>query len=316
MKSELVIGLKGLHQAVESQQPEGLFGRNCRVRSKNISLNMRDYDIEVESEFDDTLNNNEAQIVVYNLTDATIGDLEVGAEIVVEAGYKEDVGIVFSGYIEKVKVSYEGSDKKITIYALDKLLNQADAVEATHGKKITTNNAPTYTDVMGRTKTINSQFVMANTTYTTNTKASYILRDLVGKTGYPIGEFKVESDHTYTDTVSVTGSLAENIQKYSEVCGVSTYMSNGKIYVHKLTNIEAKSIVLDEEHGLIERIEEVEDAEEETIKLKTLLIHQLRVGSVIELKTKRKSGRYVIKQLGIHINEEDFISDIEAVAKC
>lgn len=321
ISSKLISDVINLSNSIEYTTPDGLFGRSCRVKTNNLTFSMDEYDIEISSDFDDTLYANETQISIYNLTANTIAGFKNGNQIVVEAGYKENTGVIFSGIIDKVITEFDNNDKKTTIYALDKVFGDSD-IKTSYAGIVTTGKTVAYTDALGRLKKVSNKYLFPTTSYKINTKASYILKDLLNMTGIPIAMFQVKRDHTYIDKVSLSGSLSENIKKYSQVCGVSTYISNGKLYCHDIKDVKSSILTIDVDHGLVDRIEEFE--EEQTndditeiitgIKLKTLLINQIQVGSVLDVKSINKTGQFVVKKCSFIINDSDFYSEIVAVS--
>ena len=69
--------------------------------------------------FDDDTEADEAEILVYNLADETLQGIQKGNLVTVTAGYGEDTGVIFSGFISKKHTSFSGMDKVTQIFALD-----------------------------------------------------------------------------------------------------------------------------------------------------------------------------------------------------
>lgn len=159
--------------------PNGMFGSKAVIKSGNVTLKSDEIDFEFTVPFDDNLEAKEVDITVYNLSSNTINNLKRNAAITIEAGYKGDTGVIFSGFIDNVKTGYEDVDKVTTI---------------------------TCWDCVG-TETI------TNVTYKENTKASTILKDLISKLKIPIAVFNMRRDWTYTSSVTVDGCLREEIKK-------------------------------------------------------------------------------------------------------
>lgn len=285
-KSRLIVSAtKGLDSLKGYElMPEGVFGSEARIICGDVTIKSDELDIEFEIDFDDDMEANEAQITVYNLSKNTIKQLKDKSKISVEAGYKGDTGVIFSGYIISVKSKYEDADKVTTITCLD--------------------------DVKENT--------LEEITYAAGTKASYILKQLLNKTGTPIAVFNMRRDWTYKDEEKVSGDLMENIKKYSEVCGVSTYVSNGKIYSRYIKEGDNLTFELSEDTGLIgspEEFTETVSAEdyEETVtgyECESLLQHRFAAGGIVKLKSRDVSGTYRICS-GTHIfNESECVSKI------
>ena len=247
-------------------RPDGVFGSVATVKCGQVTISSETLDLEFEVPFDDDMEPNEAEITVYNLSDNTIKQLKKDAEISITAGYKGDTGVLFKGYISKVKTVHEGADKVTTIYAMDDIKDHT--VESLSFKK--------------------------------DTKASYILETLIKKTGIPVAAFKVRRDHTYKDSQTVDGDLMENISKYAEVCGISVYVSKGKIYARYIKEGDNLNFNVSPDTGMIDYpssfTEEIK-AEDfvETIngyEVEMLLQHRMCAGAIVNLKSKMGTGQY------------------------
>lgn len=272
------------------ESPKGMFGRKIIIKSENVTIDSETLDCEFTVPFDDNTECNEAEIIVYNITQNTIKNLKNNQKITITAGYEKDVGIIFSGRISKVKTKFEGVDKKTTIYAIDDAdLKEKDVEEIS---------------------------------YAAGTKASYILKDLLKRLKLPIAVFKIRYDHTYENAVNVSGGLMSSIEKYAKVCGISAYVLKGKIYARHLKEDGNTTFTVSEETGLIDSPEEFEEEVEEesyteTIKgykLKMLLQHRMTTGAVIQLKSQNAKGRFYVKE-GTHtFDGTNFTTEITVIA--
>lgn len=289
--TRLIKAAKGWNDALKSytELPKGVFGRVAIIESWAVKIKSEDYDLEFEVNFDDDLEANEAQITVYNLSKNTIKNLIYNKPITITAGYKNDTGVLFKGYISKVKTKKEGVDKKTTIYCLDSFdLKEKD---------------------------------LANVTYAAGTKASYILKDLIGKTHLPIAIFEPKRDHTYEDEVSISGGLMDSIREYSKVCGISTYINQSKVYSQHISKGINGYFNLNANTGMIDSPEEFqEEIEAEDYKdvvngytVKCLLQHRITTGSVINLQSNYVKGEFRTRS-GKHVfNESEAYTEIEVI---
>lgn len=247
-------------------RPDGVFGSVATINTGDVTISSETLDVEFEVPFDDDMEPNEATITVYNLSENTVKQLKKDAVITITAGYKGDTGELFRGYISKVKTEYESADKVTTINALDDIKDHS----------------------------------MANIAFKKNTKASAILKKLIDQTGIPVAVFSVRRDHTYKDAQTVSGDLMENIKKYAQVCGISVYVSGGKIYARYIKDGDNINFEVSSETGLIGSpsayTEEVKTEEvTETIngfEAEMLLQHRMRAGAIIALKSKIGNGTY------------------------
>lgn len=247
-------------------EPDGVFGSIATVKSGQVTISSETLDVEFYVPFDDDMEPNEAEIVVYNLSDNTIKQLKKRAEISIDAGYKGDTGVLFKGFISKIETTYEGADKATTIYALDDIKDHS----------------------------------IESMSFAAGTKASYILRTLIGMTGIPVAVFSIRRDHTYEDSQTVDGDLMESISQYAKVCGISVYVSKGKIYARYIKNGDNLNFTVSSDTGMIgypsAYTEEVR-AEDfvETVNgfnVEMLLQHRMCAAAIVALKSKAANGTY------------------------
>ena len=264
-------------------RPDGVFGSVATIRSGDVTISSETLDVEFTVPFDDDLEPNEAEIIVYNLSDNTIKQLKRGAKITIEAGYKGDTGILFSGFISKVKTVYEEADKVTTINAMDDIKDH----------------------------TIESM------SFAAGTKASYILKTLIDKTGIPVAVFSPRRDHTYEDAQTVDGDLMENISQYAEVCGISVYVSKGKIYARYIKVGDNLNFNVSVETGMIgspSPYSEEITAEDykDTIygyNVEMLLQHRLCAGAIVNLTSRNAKGTYRVCSGKHHFSPDEAVTE-------
>ena len=278
--------LKSLSQSYITK-PDGVFGAVAKVKCGGVTIDSEELDMEFTVPFDDDLEPNEAEIIIYNLTNNTINQFKKGAEITIEAGYKGDTGVIFKGFVDRKQTSYEDTDKRTTIKCFDDIAN----------------------------KTVES------IPYAARTKASYILKDLLVKAGLPIADFKPRRDHTYENEVTVDGDLMQNIKKYSEVCGVSTYTLKGKVYSRYIKHGDNINFELSVNTGMIgypTAYEEEINAEEytDTIKgyeVEMLLQHRMQTAAIININSVVTKGAYRVRSGEHRFSPSECITKIKVM---
>ena len=247
-------------------RPNGVFGSVATVKSGQVTISSETLDLEFAVPFDDDMEPNEAEVIVYNLSDNTIKNLKKGAAISIEAGYKGDTGVLFNGFISKVRTKSEGADRVTTIKAIDDIKDHS----------------------------------IESLSFAAGTKASYILQELLKKTGIPVAVFKARRDHTYKDSQTVDGDLMENIKKYATVCGISVYVNKGKIYARYIKEGDNLNFNVSVDTGMIgspEPFTEEVTSEDYTdtvsgYEVEMLLQHRLCAGAIVALKSRAGSGTY------------------------
>ena len=282
----LMTALQSMAQLSDTAKPKGVFGSIALVKVAGMAISSEKMDLEFTIPFDDDLEPNEAEIILYNLSDNTLNQLKKGLVLTVEAGYTGDTGVIFTGFIDRIRTKQEGVDRATVIQCFD--------------------------DV--KTKDVQ------NLTYAKGMKASAILKDLLNKTGIPIAVFKPRRDWTYKDSVTVDGSLMSNIKQYSEVCGISTYISKGKLYSRYIKDGDNISFNVCEDTGLlqVEEFEEEQRAEDFTevvtgFKIDMLLQHRIATAAIVNLKSRRAGGVFRVRR-GEHVfNESESITRLEVI---
>ena len=121
-ESKIIESLKRLEKSINVETSKGdnaLFKRSIIIQTGKVTINADDLDMEFDVEFDDDTETNESEITVYNLSDTTIQNIKKGEKLTLTAGYKEDTGIILSGFISQVKTSFDDLDKVTIIKVVD-----------------------------------------------------------------------------------------------------------------------------------------------------------------------------------------------------
>lgn len=283
--SRMAKAMKGWNDTFYTDPPEGVFGTTATIKCNGATIKSSELDIEFTVPFDDDMEANEAEVVIYNLSNTTVNRLKKNKSITIEAGTKGDTGVIFTGYIDKPQTSYEGIDRKTVLKCLDRLKKRE----------------------------------LQEITYKANTKASKILKDLLNKTGTPIAVFKVRRDHTYKEEQKVDGDLHENIKKYAQVCGISVYVNKGKIYARHLKDGDNINFTLQESTGLIGSPTEYEEeitAEDytETVtgyEAEMIIQHRMTTAAIINLKSVNANGKFRVRSGSHQFNKGEATTKIK-----
>lgn len=266
----------------------GLYGHTVMIRTGDMTIQNDSIDCEFDIQFDDDTEANEAEILVYNLSDPTIENIKTGAPITVTAGYGTDTGIIFSGFIVKPHTYFSGIDRVTKIYALDDANRKERELESI--------------------------------SFSAGTAASQILRSLVDMLGLPVAVFSLKRDYTFGDKATVNGGLMDNIRRYAQICGVSAYLCKGQVYVRHLTEGDALEFQLSSDTGLLslEEFEEEQTAEDfkDTVhgyEMTMLLQHRVTTASLITVKSRKVSGTYRVREGSHTYDGTDFLTKVKAI---
>lgn len=281
MESEIVLD-------TESADTSGLYQHSVIIKTGDVTIDNQDLDVEFEIPFDDDTEADEAEIIVYNISDLTIQNIKKDAQISVTAGYGSDTGVILSGVISKVKTYYSVEDRVTEIYAID----QASLQERE----------------------------LKSISYAKGTTASKILRDLVSQVGLPVAVFSPKRDHTYKDKSTVDGGLMENIRKYAKVCGVSAYICKGQIYVRHILDGDGLDFTLSSDTGLLSLSEFEEEQTAEDFKdtvtgyeMTMLLQHRITTASLIHVQSRNVTGTYRVREGSHTYDGTDFLTKVKAI---
>lgn len=248
----------------------GLYHQHVILQFESVTIDSDVLDCEFTIPFDNNTEANEAELVIYNLSYNTTNQLKLGGVVTVKAGYGDDIGVIFTGTISDKQISNDGTDRIITIKAIDGAgLSECE------------------TEV----------------SYCGGNTAQSILYDLCTQLGFPIASFRPTRNYTFDRDVNVDGSLMDAIEKYAGICGVSAYICKGMIYIQPLSESGMDVFSLSVETGLLSA-EEYEKEQtngdfEDTIRgweLEMLLNHRIQTGTRIDLTSKRANGSYYVQE--------------------
>lgn len=265
-----------------------LFGRRVDLKIGNKIFTDPDTRIYFTINFNYDEEPNIAEIEILNLSNNTISEIKNGAEVILNAGYVGDIGVIFSGIVQKVEVSPNFPDRIIKIFALDTKETYLNAI--------------------------------INNSYFAGVKASYIIENILGTIGVEIGHFELAKDIEYVNGKICSGNL-RNILKEIVIkdCASKLYLQQGAITICPENFGNNINFNLNVETGLIASPTKINKTSIDGVtqadySVKLLLNHRIRVDSIFDIKSKTANGKYkVIK--GTHIKtENDYITECEVIS--
>lgn len=288
--SEMVSAINtAIREEVPITEPSGSFHRRVIIECGAIKVDSDLLDLEFDIPFSDSEEWDEAEISVYNLATNTISQFKYNDTITVTAGYKDDTGLIFSGRICSVKTKWQGNDKKTIITAIDSQSLKEKMIKDIAYKK--------------------------------GVKASYVLKNLISKTGIPIAVFKCSRDFTYKDGLTINGGINENIRKMAHICGISAYIHKGKWYVRNIKDGENINFTVNKDTGLIGSPEEFEETEKNEnfnditkgYKIKMLLQYRIETASIINLNSVEIEGKFRVRDGRHFFDGNNFITEFNCI---
>ncbi|WP_088005599.1 phage protein [Indiicoccus explosivorum] len=243
-----------------------LFGRYAEIHCAGMTLTSEGLDIDFRVPFDSDVEPNESELSIYNLTDDTINRFKQKKKLVLNAGYKGDIGVVLSGYISKTKTVRQGVDKVTTLYVLD-------------------------------SQPLDTQKTLSKA-YKKNIKASQVIADLLSILNLD-ATVRLAWDKTYAKGYTIDGEIVEALSSLAKECGVTFYMSKGKAFVSGIHSGETSKFTLSEESGLIGTPAPFEEESLSGYSVQSLLQHRLSTANAVTLKSAAANGKFYVYR-GMH----------------
>lgn len=258
------------------------FGRVVEIMTANMKFTLDKYTMEGTIPFDDDALPNESELKVWNLAQTTINNIKRNAVLMVNAGYKGDVGLILHGRISAVRTYWEGVDKITTIKVLDSEdLSKREVTEIAFAK---------------------------------NTLASAIIKQMAGYIGLPVAQMQLNHDYRYQDGYTAKGKVTDIITDVCKDCGTSVYINKSRLYVRSIRSGADTVFDLSPDTGLIGSPEYFEDNGYKGYKVQAQLQRRITTGSVLNLKSREWSGKLHVRS-GTHTfsNTGDFATEGEAI---
>lgn len=247
-----------------------LFNRNCSVNISDFEFTTMDnkygkgltidwsYDIRKYSE------PAKLKVSIYNPDIAIISEIKQLDPVVFSFGYDDITELFFSGFLDKFDFKTKGVDRVLEISCIEQ-------------------------DTL--------IFKDLSVSYNSNTKASYVISDVLKRAGFIIKQLDLESDIIYSSGYCVYGKPINEVREVAKDCG-SRVKIEGKevfVYINEVNNNVA--VLLDFESGLLESpipamksaVAENKKKENDTTlythKVKSLAIPSIKKNSIIVIQT-------------------------------
>lgn len=185
------------------------------------SLGDNALEIEFDIPYSDKNEPDVSEVTIYNLSDSTINQIKKDGYCIVNAGYKhmKNKANVLSGDIEDVVTEWSGVDKVTTIKVTD------------GGKQW--------------------RKAKISKTYKENTKASFIMQDLVGIMGYEIVEIKPKEDIVYKLGKTCNGFCSEILKQLVKDTKSKMFINKNRIVIREQKKGKEIGFVLNQDTGLV-----------------------------------------------------------------
>ena len=192
--------------------------------SSNLYL-LQDHQITFSIKKDNNKDPNQAEIVVYNLSDDTVNYINRGIRnnlaVALAVGYEgEELVMVFKGTIQWVSDTFDSVDRKTTLHCLDGGINIAEA--------------------------------RTSRSYPKGTKIKRVVTDLVKDLGTTEGNIHVDNDQTLSSATAMCGNTSHYLEHICKSIDHNVSIQDGSVYVTPRSQMSsARSAYISPETGLI-----------------------------------------------------------------
>lgn len=262
------------------------FGRVTEIITSDLKMSSETLEIEFNIPFDDDPDPNISEIVVYNLSDTTLSKLKKGVKITMNAGYKNDKGVILSGYISKVSSEKGGADRATKISVVDgQPINDKKTTKKAFKKGI---------------------------------KGDQILKELAKAINLKIAVIKLPKNVVYKKGFSVNGSIVDAMKKIAKDCEASFYISRSNVYIRSIKEGDNTKFILNSDTGLIGSPEYFEEEKDGKVvkgyKVKSLLQYRMNTASIIELQSVFVKGKFRVRKGKHQRKGNTYYSEVEVIA--
>lgn len=192
--------------------------------SSNLYL-LQDHQITFSIKKDNNKDPNQAEIVVYNLSDDTVNYINRGIRnnlaVALAVGYEgEELVMVFKGTLQWVSDTFDSVDRKTTLHCLDGGINIAEA--------------------------------RTSRSYPKGTKIKRVVTDLVKDLGTTEGNIHVDNDQTLSSATAMCGNTSHYLEHICKSIDHNVSIQDGSVYVTPRSQMSsARSAYISPETGLI-----------------------------------------------------------------
>lgn len=276
-----------------------LFIRSATLQIGNNVYSMNDgFYFEFEVPFYDSEELTTVSFKIHNLNQETRGSIKKGLPVILNAGYEDDMGVIFTGAVNSASSQLQDTEWIIEISAAA-ILNEWLNTEV-------------------------------NKTYMPGTDAENILRDLLNIFGVEVGRFELKKNREYPRGRVCSGKLKDVLsQIVTEECGSRMLVRNNQIFINDPEAAIYNGVLLTPQTGLlisegdnsevlvatpdeIQTSKEEKDEKGETKKKRCLLNHRIGAGDFVQIRSKAENGIYKVIS-GCHKGTPDgeWVTEIE-----
>lgn len=258
-----------------------MLNRVIEVIVGNRRITFPELHIEFGVKFDTSGIPNEIKCQIYNLNDDSIASIQRGQNIVINAGYKGDIGSICEGVVTNVELMTAGVDRYLEITAL--------------------NTTEDYLNMK------------VNKSYAENTEATFIMADLASLLGIKFDILSVKEEVVYPRGYYANGAFKDVISDLVDDCNSLFIVTGGSLTVIPGWSGFTYGFAMSSDNGLIS-LEEIDETDTPyKYKLKCLLTHGIQPYTFLDLDSVKVHGRMLVGEGKHTANGNDFITECKLI---
>lgn len=250
---------------------------NLKIGNKEYSLEKLNFKFDIP--FEDSDEPPVATITITNLSENTRASIKKNDPVILNAGYENDVGCILVGKIVGLKHKQSNVEWNSTLTV-----------------------QPCADQILGS---------IINKTYSENTKASSIVRDLLNIFGVEVSKCELNQDKNYPRGRVCRGNLKQVLTEIvvNECKSSFIIRPTGQIYITKTNNGINNGLTITSASGLLRSDQEEtaipietklnskkksEDRETNTISRTCLLNYRVTTAEVVKIQSSDLNGRFIV----------------------
>lgn len=209
-------------------------------------------------------------VSIYNLSADSRNAIKKGDKVILNAGYKGNVGNLIIGRVESIEVEREGLDIVTRLSITDGGLEWKQAA--------------------------------ITKTYQPGSKADYIMRDIANTMGYEVSMIKPNVNIEYKLGKSVSGKCGNILKQLVKDTDSKMYINKNRLYIMPKKDGIKNGFLLNSQHGLLESPKRQETSTDDnkskiSFSVRSKLNHELTVNSFIIVESITLNGRVRIEEV-------------------
>lgn len=257
---------------------------NFWIREANLIIGKNKYDLDgldfsFDVPFEDSDEPTIATVTIVNLADETRANIKKNDDIILNAGYRDNIGCILVGKVVGLKHKHSGTEWISTLSV-----------------------QPCADEILGK---------IVNKTYVQNSQASTVVKDLLNIFGVEVSKCELEDDLVYPRGRVCRGNLKQVLTEIIVTECKSRFIirPTGVIYITKTDDAIDNGHLLNAEKGLLKAdIEKIaipletklnsqihgEKRDVETITRACLLNPHISTAELIKVQSRELNGKFVV----------------------